>query len=687
VVHPSRFGQIAAVAILGLLSMCVSAQAQLPFSSAKNVSNNGDFSMTPQVGVDAAGNIYVVWEDDTTTTNAYQIILFSRSTDGGANFSTPKPVSNASGFATNPRISVDRQGGINVVWQDNATTGGNYDVFFSRSSDGGQNFSAPTNLSSANDPGDSTSPQIATDASGNIDVVWEEDSINLGVFFSHSTNGGGSFSPPMNLSPNSAGASAPQIAVGVDGSINLVWQDTVNFVSVIFFSRSVDGGANFSTTPTNISNDSGNSFSPQIALDSNGNINIVWVDDTPGNFAVFFKRSDNSASFKNATINVSNNPVSSSPGNCDRPQIGVDAKGNIELVWQHNPTSVFTHQVFSARSTDGGTTFSIPQNRSNDSGDATKPWLTVDGSGGFNLGWQDTTVPKANIFFTQSVDTGATFSAPQNLSKDSGASSDMQIVADKNGNLDVVWSDDGSPLNQVSGVNQILFSRFTNPQQVTKPPVANAGLDQTLECAGPGGTTAILNGSASSDTTGQALSFVWTDETNNVVGTAAIVKVTVAMGTHTFTLVVTDAGGVSSPPATTHVTVQDTMPPTLSVSVSPSYLWPPNHKLVQVTATVTASDVCGGNPTVQLVSITSSDPLDSDDIALGTDARSFFLSAERSNPDAARVYTITYRATDASGHATLASATVTVSDPGWYPAKPRVQKKHKKDKEHEHDRR
>jgi hypothetical protein len=90
---------------------------------------------------------------------------------------------------------------------------------------------------------------------------------------------------------------------------------------------------------------------------------------------------------------------------------------------------------------------------------------------------------------------------------------------------------------------------------------------------------------------------------------------------------------------------------------------------------VSANDVCDANPAVQLVSITSSDPLDSDDveaaeggtIAFGTDVRSFLLSAERTNLSKPRVYTITYRATDAAGHTTLASAQVQVSDPsGWY---------------------
>jgi hypothetical protein len=659
VVQPSRFGRIFAGVALVLFSMCITAQAQV-FSPTTPVSKNGNYSWNQQVAEDAAGNIYVVWEDDSFTTPYPQIILFSRSTDGGATFSPPKPLSNRSGFASNPRICVDGQGGINVVWQDNATAKLNSDVFFSRSADGGLNFSNPMNLSSANDPGDSTNPQIAADAAGNIYVVWEGDSIHLGIFLSRSTDGGASFSTPLtSLAPSSTSSLGPQIAVGADGSINVVWQGTLNVQSIISFSRSVDHGATFSNPPTNISKDSGNSSSPQIALDSSGNINVVWVDDTPGNLAIMFRRSDKSATFPTASINVSKNPASSSQGNCDRPQIGVDANGNIEVVWQQNTsTSTIIHQIFSAGSTNGGSSFSPPQNLSKTLGDATNPGLMVEATGGINLGWQDTTPGKANIFFTRSP-----FSTvAQNLSNDLGPSRDVQIAADKNGNLDVVWSDGSS-----GGVNQILFRRFTNQQKVNQPPVANAGADQTLQCAGPKGTPVTLDGSASSDSDGDALSFVWTDEANNVLGKTAIVQLTVGMGAHTFTLTVSDAGGLSAK-AMTHVTVLDTVSPTLKVSLSPSYLRPPNHKLVQVTATVLVSDVCDANPTVQLVSITSTDPIDADDmqavgggpVPFGTDVRSFLLGAELNRDGSDRVYTVTYKAKDASGNTTVASAQVEV---------------------------
>jgi hypothetical protein len=114
------------------------------------------------------------------------------------------------------------------------------------------------------------------------------------------------------------------------------------------------------------------------------------------------------------------------------------------------------------------------------------------------------------------------------------------------------------------------------------------------------------------------------------------------------------------------VTIEDTTPPEISVSVSPDSLWPPNHKLVDITPTVEASDICDAAPTVRLVSITSSeadngrgDGNTSGDIVI-VDDFALALRAERSGAGSGRVYTLTYEAEDQSGNTATAQATVTV---------------------------
>ncbi len=106
--------------------------------------------------------------------------------------------------------------------------------------------------------------------------------------------------------------------------------------------------------------------------------------------------------------------------------------------------------------------------------------------------------------------------------------------------------------------------------------------------------------------------------------------------------------------------------PSLAVSASPSRLWPPNHRYVTVQVSISASDQAP--PAVVLVSATSSEPDNApggadgnttDDV-VAVDKDTFRLRAERNENGSGRVYTLTYRATDACGNTTTRSATVRV---------------------------
>ncbi len=109
-------------------------------------------------------------------------------------------------------------------------------------------------------------------------------------------------------------------------------------------------------------------------------------------------------------------------------------------------------------------------------------------------------------------------------------------------------------------------------------------------------------------------------------------------------------------------------PPVLSVVLTPDLLWPPNHRLVEVVPTITASAPSGA-PAVSLVSVTSDEPDDApgsgDGSTIGDvviEADRFLLRAERLTGGDGRTYTVVYEATTTNGSqlTTQVSATVVV---------------------------
>jgi len=205
-------------------------------------------------------------------------------------------------------------------------------------------------------------------------------------------------------------------------------------------------------------------------------------------------------------------------------------------------------------------------------------------------------------------------------------------------------------------------------------PICDAKGPYAAECTGSS-TNVTLDGSGSWDPEGEPLFYLW--EGPFVASPAAGVLPTVAFdepGEFTINLEVSD--GFKTARCSSTVTIEDTAPPEIGLTLSPSVLWPPNHKMVQITPVITVSDVCDASPTVALTSITTNEgeetatyePLFDDTIGDGhtsndidvDDAGNIYLRAERSGAGGGRIYTITYTATDASGRSAAATAHVTV---------------------------
>ena len=112
---------------------------------------------------------------------------------------------------------------------------------------------------------------------------------------------------------------------------------------------------------------------------------VTWVDDTPGNFDIFFRASQTSD-----TINISNNT-----GNSTSPQIS-SSGNNVYVVWRDDTPGNF--DIFFAFSTDNGQTFSTPDNLSNSSIPSFNPQISSEDNNVYVV-WGDCTPGNDEILF------------------------------------------------------------------------------------------------------------------------------------------------------------------------------------------------------------------------------------------------------------------------------------------------
>jgi hypothetical protein len=137
-----------------------------------------------------------------------------------------------------------------------------------------------------------------------------------------------------------------------------------------------------------------------------------------------------------------------------------------------------------------------------------------------------------------------------------------------------------------------------------------------------------------------------------------------SLGANMVTLAVTDSNAQSNSSSCIVTVVDRTAPTITGGSASPTVLWPPNRRMVDVWVSYESVDACGS--TVSTLEVTSNESINSggagstsSDIEI-IDAHHVLLRADRSDPRRGRVYTITIICTDQSGNVTRRSVEVVV---------------------------
>jgi hypothetical protein len=394
----------------------------------------------------------------------------------------------STGGDSNPSVATGSDGQWIAVWHSSETQGGtlgdDWDVFVSRSTDGGNTWDDGRilNDNGSDDVGDDLSPVVATDGRGNWVVAWTSTESFGGTFgrdrdimYCRSTDNGATWSSPAALNVNAAQDYGQDwhVRIATDGAGSWVatWVSTDSLLNRIggdgdiFVSRSKDNAASW-THPiplnSNAAVDKGFDGTPDIAADGHGHWTAVWssADDLDGSIGeerdILVSRSDDAGASWTDSVALNLNAAHDERHDWS-PRIAANGKGVWMTLWSSADSLGgvigYDSDMLLARSDDDGATWTRPipidPGAEKDSQEDSSPSIVNDGEGNWMATWHSFSAAArygqadSDVVVSVSQDDGLTWSAPKPVNRladeDSVDDSHPQLATDGNGNWVVIW--------------------------------------------------------------------------------------------------------------------------------------------------------------------------------------------------------------------------------------------------------
>ncbi len=236
------------------------------FDETINLSNNTDDSLDPHMVTNENGTIiYIVWtECDIKHDDPICSVVFTKSLNQGESFTAPVKVSNGMTHS-------DDRSTLNYLLNHTAANNNLYEP------------SSNTSFNSTiNEGNNSINPSIlATPDGRQIYVMWEQIMSAKGnseILLTSSKDYGSSFNQIFNVS-NTPGISRLAYGQLLGKDIYIAWSDTINHSRTFDIMLTKIDGRGIINYVRNLSNNSGNSVSPNL-LATDGKLFVTWTDDT-----------------------------------------------------------------------------------------------------------------------------------------------------------------------------------------------------------------------------------------------------------------------------------------------------------------------------------------------------------------------------------------------------------------------
>ena len=264
----------------------------------------------------------------------------------------------------------------------------------SRSTDGGKTFLPSILVNDDEQVIGHSFDSIHVAPDGVMHVAWidgREGKKESGTFVTRSTDHGRTVGKNLKVDENTCVCCRTSLTTGPDGTLYVAWRKILpGDLRETVVARSTDGGQTF-TTPVIVGHDQwafpGCPHRPaSIGTDRLGRLYVVWytegVDETPAVFLAY--SDDHGETFSpKQKLNVSKGTFP------DHPQLAVDPEGRLVIVWEEQ--SPVRREVVMSLSLDRGQTFSTQQKLNEKKGQT--PTLSMNAKGLAALAWMEHAMP------------------------------------------------------------------------------------------------------------------------------------------------------------------------------------------------------------------------------------------------------------------------------------------------------